>query len=219
MRSMAPSVASPASRAGNGSNYAGSSGNTEFRAQDGSQSGSAGRGVVSFGNTADRALGALSTSNQVNRFGVIFRNDTAEVLTSISISYFGEYWRRGGSDLSNTLDFSFGIFEVAPSIDDPLTAFPALRYVPGALIGAASALDGNAAENRSFMIGNINNLTWNPGDYLVLAWSAQDFSGQDNGLAIDNFSFAAVPEPSTYAMIFGALALVGAVIRRRLAKS
>lgn len=34
-------------------------------------------------------------------------------------------------------------------------------------------------------------------------------------MAIDNVSFTAIPEPSTYAAIFGALALAGVVVHRR----
>src|SRR5262245_56855284 len=68
------------------SNYLGSSADTEYRAQDGSQSGSGGRGVLSLGTgtTTERALGELPTSNQISRFGVAFTNNTGSTLKQFS---------------------------------------------------------------------------------------------------------------------------------------
>jgi len=89
-------------------NPTGSATTTEYRAQDGSLSGSAGRGVVSFGTTgsSDRALGALSTSNQIPTFGLVLTNNTSQLLTSFTLSYTGEQWRRGDAVPQDSLLFS-----------------------------------------------------------------------------------------------------------------
>ncbi|HMP08334.1 MAG TPA: hypothetical protein PJ982_18445, partial [Lacipirellulaceae bacterium] len=94
------------------SNYAGSSPSTEFRAQDGSQAGSAGRGVVSFGaaGSSDRALGVLATSNQISRFGVAFVNNTATTLNQMSAEFVVEQWRRGNvPSPGNSLAFAYAV--------------------------------------------------------------------------------------------------------------
>src|SRR5262245_2405832 len=71
------------------SNFGGTSADTEFRAQDGSLSGSSGRGVVSFGTSGstERALGVLATSNQISRFGVAFVNNTGVTLKQLSLNF------------------------------------------------------------------------------------------------------------------------------------
>jgi hypothetical protein len=204
------------------SNHAGTSTNTEFRAQDGSLAGSAGRGVVSFGTTAatDRALGTLATSNQISRFGLALTNTSGATLTSFSLSYTGEQWRRGEPDVQNNLFFAYGI--VGPMGDDIndeaiFTAVPALSYSsPNQDMGAGMteiALDGNAAANQVAVSGTVSNLNWTDGSTLLLRWSGQDVTGQDDGLAIDDLSFTAVPEPATWAIAF--IAAMGAMLVRR----
>lgn len=204
-------------------NDRGSSGSTEFRAQNGSLGSSAGRGVISFGTTGstDRALGTLATSNQVSTFGVYLRNDTASTLTQFSLSFVGEQWRAGGSGLNNQLGFGFKVVNslAAATLDGDDVSFTTVSalnfnspYVPGSTTEAA--LNGNLSIYQQNLSAT-QNLTWAPGQYLVLQWVGEDLDGQDNGLAIDNLSFAAIPEPSTYAAIIGAITLAAALWRRR----
>lgn len=205
-----------------GANPGGSSGNTEFKAHDGSLSGSAGRGVISFGtnDSSDRALGALSTSNQVNSFGLVLTNLTGSPLTSVNLSYFGEQWRHG-EPTGNLLAFDFGVFATFADADflsatgtAGFTAVSALDFA--ALKDGANpqvALDGNLAENRTSIAGSFA-VNWNPGEVLVLRWTANDLPGQDSGLAIDNLQFSAIPEPSTYAALFGGAVLLVVAVRR-----
>ena len=51
----------------------------------------------------------------------------------------------------------------------------------------------------------------------MIRFSDPDHSGNDHGLAIDDFSvsYTAIPEPSTYAAIVGVLALGGVMWQRR----
>jgi len=181
-------------------NPGGSSGNTEYRAQDGSQSGNAGRGVVSFGTTdsSDRALGTLATGNQISSFGVLFTNDSLETFTSITITYVGEQWRRGDVSSPNTLSFLYGISGTA-SINQAVTAVSQLNFVAPNTeteVGSTNiALDGNDAANQTNVEYTITGLTWAPGQILALRWNGEDQSGQDDGLAIDNFTFTALAPP------------------------
>ena len=196
-----------------GANVGGSSSNTEFKAHNGSLAGSAGRGVVSFGmdGSNERALGALSTSNQVNAFGIVLFNNTSDTFQSLDISFFGEQWRAGDADLFNTLTFSYGF---GTSLADATNSFSSLDFLTPNLSGGEIAIDGNAPENRTALGDTITGLNWAPGQSLVLRWDAIDLSGQDNGLAIDDLTLTGViPAPGVLALI-GLAGLAGGRRRR-----
>jgi hypothetical protein len=194
-------------------NPGGSSSNTEYRAQDGSQSGSSGRGVVSFGlaGDSDRALGQLATSNQVNSFGVLLTNATGEALPGIIVSFTGEQWRAGGPGVINTLSFLWGL---GSSIDDATTAVPALDFITPNLVGNESALNGNLPENQQQLRAAIL-FDWAPGTTLALRWNGEDVTGQDSGLAIDKLGITVVPVPAAAWLFGSALGLIG-LLRRRI---
>lgn len=201
------------------SNFGGSSTNTEFRAQDGSQAGNAGRGVVSFGETgsSERALGVLATSNQISRFGVTFTNDSDSTLTELTVAYTGEQWRRGNVLTPNRLMFAYALGTGNINEDSAFIDVPALTFVSPNTQAAPTevALDGNDPLNQTSFNQTIGGLSWGPGQALTLRWTGEDISGQDDGLAIDNFSFSAVPEPTALGwLLLGALTLS---VRRRWA--
>jgi hypothetical protein len=195
----------------------GSGAGTEYRAQDGSLSGSAGRGVVSFGTTgsAERALGALPTSAQIGRFGVAFTNNTGSTLNQFSLSFTGEQWRRGDIATGDTMTYEYAVgaadINAAGFLSLGSFSSPNLQGAPNTNV----ALDGNLGINQVAASANVTNANWTPGSSLVIRWNAADISGQDDGLAIDNVNFSAsVPEPTSCL-----LALVAAVaslpLRRR----
>jgi hypothetical protein len=191
---------------------------TEWRAQNGSLSGSTGRGLVSFGPTgdSDRALGTLATDQQVSRFGLTLQNNSGSVLDAFSLSYSGEQWRSGGTGVTNSLYFSYSIVSANPSIDGSgFTDVASLTYTASAFSPFQSAVNGN--DFSTAISGGVSGITWNPGDYLIIRWSGEDKTGQDNGLAVDNVSFSAtaVPEPATWALLGLGAAGVLALRRRR----
>ena len=53
------------------------------------------------------------------------------------------------------------------------------------------------------------------GSVFYLRWADPDDTGSDSGLAIDNFTFAAVPEPSVYVLLDGGILLCGQRFLRR----
>lgn len=198
-------------------NPTGTGTSTEYRAQDGSLSGSAGRGVVSFGTTgsSDRALGALSTSAQIPTFGLVLTNNTSQLLTSFTLSFTGEQWRRGDAVPQDSLLFTWGL---GSDISGSYTAASALNFTSPTAAPLNSALDGNLAINQTAKSATITGINWGIGQTLVLKWTAQELSGQDDGLAIDNLSFSAVPEPSSLALAaMGLIGTVGYAVRRRRA--
>lgn len=202
-------------------NPTGSSGNTEFRAQDGSLAGNAGRGVISFGTTGsnERSLGTLATSNQINNFGLVLTNTSGQVLDSFTLSYTGEQWRRGNVASPNEITFSYGVGAAGIS-SGGLTPVASLGFAaPNTQASPTEvALDGNLPANQVAVSGKITGLNWQPGQTLVLAWFGEDQSGQDDGLAIDNLSLSAqaVPEPTTVSLaVVAALGGLALVARRR----
>jgi len=206
-----------------GANPGGSSTSTEFRAHDGSLSGSSGRGVLSLGTTGstERALGVLSTSNQINSFGLVLQNNTGATIDSVDISFVGEQWRRGDitTGTYDSLTFAYLVSSDANAniLDSGFTDVAGLSFTsPNTQTSPTNvALDGNAAGNKLSLSGTLGGLNWTAGNYLVLRWSGVDLSGQDDGLAIDTFRLTGnpVPEPSTLALLL-ALATAGLLVRR-----
>lgn len=202
-------------------NYGGSSPDSEFRSQDGSLSGSSGRGVISYGTngSTERALGALVTSNNIGQFGLTIINNTATTFDNFTLSYVGEQWRRGDitTPPNDKLTFSYGL---GGAINvGGLTTHAPLSFASPNLQGAPLnvALNGNLAGNQTAISSTVN-FTWAPGQTLVLKWAAGDITGQDDGLGIDNLSFTAgvVPEPASICLaMFGVAALVGCGLRDR----
>jgi hypothetical protein len=200
-------------------NPTGSGANTEFKSHDGSLSGSAGRGVISFGTNgaADRALGTLATSNQISTIGLVLQNNSANTFTQFTLSYIGEQWRRGTVPAPNTLAFAYGL---ASGIDGSLTNASSLDFIaPNTQVTTDVALDGNLTGNQTAKSDTITGLNWGPGQTLVLRWSGQDQTGNDDGIGIDTLSFtAAVPEPTSFSLFAIAMTL-GAFARRRSRQS
>ena len=189
--------------------------------------GSANNGTIwSFGTigATDRALGSLGSGTpKTNVFGVRIANDTASAVDNVLVSYTGEQWRVGGNTAIHKLDFSYQIgsfaspigVETAPS--GGWTAFSALNFNSPVTGASATALDGNLVANRTvFSSVLLTGVSLNPGQEIFLRWLDIDDSGNDHGLAIDDFSvsFAAVvPEPATATL--GGLAALSLMFYRR----
>jgi hypothetical protein len=78
-------------------------------------------------------------------------------------------------------------------------------------------VDGNAAGRVANIGGNISSLNWTPGSTLWIRFVNNNDAGNDDGLAVDNFSFstsANVPEPATLATA-GLVLLLGTATRIR----
>lgn len=196
-----------------GGNRSGSNSSSEFRAQDGSLGSSAGRGVISYGTTgsSDRALGVLTTSNQIPRFGALFVNNTGDVLTSVTISFTGEQWRRGNVTSPDALQFVYGFTSSVASASTRVAALD-FQSVNQQASPTEVALNGNLAANQRFVTATISGISWANGATLAIAWDTTELSGQDDGLAIDDFTLSAVPTPGSAALL-GLAGLAG--LRRR----
>lgn len=193
--------------------------------------GSANNGTIwsfgTIGNT-DRALGSLgSGSVRSNFFGVRIQNDTASAVDNVLVSYTGEQWRNGGNTAAHALSFSYKIG--APAVvTSPLdisapgvngwVAFSSLDFISPTTGATAATLDGNLAANRTVFSGVLlTGVTLNPGEEIFFRWTDIDNSGNDHGLAVDDFSVSfnaiSVPEPAAAAL--AGLGVLGLVMARR----
>jgi len=175
--------------------------------------------------SSDRALGMITTTTSGDMiFGLGLSNTTGQILTSFSINYNAEYWHNGTSTAAKTLAFGYVVGGGAslPTISTNGIVTPGSgSYIHDATLdytqagtGTTGPLDGHAGGNNINETGNYNNILWAPDTTLWLLWSFGTNNGQAPGLAIDNVTFSAVPEPAAYAL-FGLGALVLILISRR----
>jgi hypothetical protein len=181
--------------------------------------------IFSFGTNADRALGGVGSGNAywggtgpasgaiAGWWSVAITNDTGASLSEFTVGFDGEQWRNGNTSAQTmVLEYGFGAtFGAVASWTAPGGAFD---FTSPSFGGTAAALDGNLPANRTADLGGtISNLNWGVGDTLWIRWVERNDAGSDHGLAVDNFSFSAVPAPGSIAL-FGMGALVAGRRRR-----
>lgn len=191
-------------------------------------------GFYSFGaaNSSDRALGALGSGGTV--FGspgtgavagwiaLAVTNNTGATITSVSLSYSGEQWRNGGNTTAQTMTLQYGFGTEFSSVSSWTTATDTFSFTSPVTGTTAATVNGNSAGLVSSLGGSLTT-NWQNNDVLWLRWVEVNDAGNDHGLAIDNFSltatYSAIPEPSTYAALFGAAAMIGVAVHRRRARA
>jgi hypothetical protein len=153
-------------------------------------------GVTGTNPVSDRALGSVASGGT----GAVFHaarltNNTGATITSLDISYVGEQWRNGGNTLAHALTFQYqvansGVITGANTPASGWTTLSALNFT-GPVVGAtATVLDGNAPANRVAISATLS-VTINGGQEIWLRWQDPDDTGNDHGLAIDDFSVTA----------------------------
>lgn len=146
------------------------------------------------GTNTDRALGSLGSGNAAigNLFwGIVLTNNTGSTITSLDVAYTGEQWRNSAA-AAQTVAFSYN---TGASFTGSLAEFQALGtnvtqldFTSPITGGAAAALNGNLAANRTAISFTISGLTLAAGQSIFLRWSDPDHTGADHGLSIDEFS-------------------------------
>ncbi|HEX7314874.1 MAG TPA: hypothetical protein VF297_13185 [Pyrinomonadaceae bacterium] len=147
------------------------------------------------GTATDRALGSLGSGNAAigNLFwGIRLTNNTGATITSLDVSYNGEQWRNSAA-AAQTVAFSYLVG--SPTVTGSLAEFqsagvavPSLDFTSPITGGAAGALNGNLAANRTAKSFTITGLNVPNGTDIMLRWSDPDHTGADHGLSIDDFS-------------------------------
>jgi DNA/RNA endonuclease G (NUC1)/fibronectin type 3 domain-containing protein len=147
------------------------------------------------GTATDRALGSLGSGNAAagNFFwGVRLQNNTGTTITSLDVSYVGEEWRNSAA-AAQTIAFSYLVG--SPTVTGSLAEFQSagvavasLNFTSPITGGAAGALNGNLAANRTAISFTITGLSVANGAEIMLRWSDPDHTGTDHGLSIDDVS-------------------------------
>lgn len=192
-------------------------GNTTYAANDGSSNSG---DTWSYGTTSttDRAFGSLRDINLVSTFGAVFTRNIATpgiFDIYIKITYIGEQWRLGTLGRTDQLDFEFST-DATSLTTGTWTDFDALDFTAPVSTGTAnSALNGNLAANQTAVSpsSTFTVSVANGADFWI-RWTDFNATGADDGLAVDNFSITALPEPST-TTLFGALGVAMLLRRRR----
>lgn len=205
----------------------GTSGNNSYVATNGSENSG---NTFSLGQVgaSDRAFGGLThntTGVLQPMIGVQLVNLTGKTITGFTVAYVGEQWRLGQTGRgADRLDFAYRLGGGALNTG-AFTDVDSLDFIAPNTTGA-QVRDGNAAANRVAVHGSVAGLGLTQGEVLTLRWSDFDTrlgNGQaaDDALGIDDFvftpTFAAVPEPATWALIIFGFGAAGAVLRRRSA--
>jgi hypothetical protein len=146
--------------------------------------------MYSYGSSGstDRALGALRTGTLIPSYGAAFTNNTGSAITNIKISFTGEEWRLGAAFRTDELDFQYST-NATDLTTGTWTGVAALNFVtPNTGTGAATAMDGNNATNRTALTATITGLNIANGASFFIRWVDIDVAGADDGLAVDDFS-------------------------------
>jgi hypothetical protein len=178
-------------------------------------------------NVNERALGGLAESsayfgspangNVAGWIAVALVNSTGQTINQASVHYDGEQWRDQNTS-AQTMVLEYGIgnsFTTVASWTAPGAAFNFTSPVHT----NSQAVNGNGAGLVANIGGSISSLNWTPGSTLWIRFIENNDTGNDHGLALDNFSLTTstgnVPEPATLATVSFVL-LIGATMRLRL---
>ena len=188
----------------------------EIRGSAGGNSTSRNYSYAVSSSSTDRALGSLAAgSTGAIRTGVSFVNNTGSTITGFTIEYDGEQWRIGqNNDNNNQITVAYQIFSSGTGSVSAggYTSLPAATFdspQENTDPGSSSSLDGNDPANRIANLSATELVSWNPGDELWIRFFDNNSSGFDHGLAIDNLTFTAIPEPGTPFLAGLALIVLG----------
>jgi hypothetical protein len=158
--------------------------------------------TYSYGVAAatERALGQIRSGTLIPIFGACFTNNTGSTIDRLSVGYNGEQWRFGGvhSTVPDKMDFQYSV-NATDLVTGTWNDVNTLDFNAPVTTGLASALDGNAAANRTAISGGVGPLSIANGATFWIRWTDVDATGADDGLAIDDFSLT--PFITTAAMV------------------
>jgi hypothetical protein len=149
---------------------------------------------------SDRALGTCRGTDVNPLDGIIgasFFNNTGGVITSLTVSYRGEQWRSNGSLRIDRLDFQYSL-DATSLTTGTWVDVDSLDFAT--LMTGNVGSTGNTAGFNQIRTGSIDR-TINPGQTFWIRWVDADILGNDDGLAIDNFSITLASTDPTIAAV------------------
>ncbi len=157
-------------------------------------------------NSGDYILGAQATGTDFTpgsiqlRFTNTTGGDLQGLIVSYDIAIFND------ADRSNSFNFAH-----KDDSGDTFTAIPALDYT------TPEASDSSPTWKTIRRTTTITGITLAAGDDYFLQWSLDGVGGTGSmdQFGLNNVLISAIPEPSTYALFFGSIALGIAIWRKR----
>lgn len=167
-----------------------------------------------------------------------FTNNTGTAITSFNFQYTLETWVNGRRD--NEMRFKYDT-SIDGAFDSDILARNSQftqnpNHTPIAANGDQFVLDGSLPENRTLVVGTLDLNTYlidesdpgagtfgalMPGETGYFRWQISNnelTAGNRSALGINDLSITAIPEPRVYAALFGLLAFVWVLCRRRQQK-
>lgn len=159
----------------------------------------------SYGSSgsSDRALGGLgsggayfgspATGNIAGWIAFAAANNTGSSLSSFTLSFDGEQWRNGGNTTAQTMVLEYGFGSSFSTVTNWITPGSNFNWTSPVATATAAAVDGNTAGLVSGRGGTISGVSWGVGETLWIRWVERNDTGNDHGLAIDNFTLTVTP--------------------------
>lgn len=144
--------------------------------------------TYSYGSTgsSDRALGSLQGETLIPMFGAAFVNHTGGVITSAQIAYTGEQWRSGRTSRLDRLHFQYSTNATSLNTGTWIDFFDLdFLTVNNLTVGPK---DGNSIAYRMALADTVSGLNIAQGAMLWIRWVDINGTGEDDGLAVDDFS-------------------------------
>ncbi len=150
-------------------------------------------GVAGVSSVTNRALGSIASNTGNSRVTEAhFINNTGKTIHNLMVSYDGEEWRDGGT--TGVVNQLVMFFSTDGTNFTPMGS--AFNFTAPINSGTAGPLDGNAPANRIAGIGGSFPTNLVSGAVFYLRWLDINDFGNDDALAIDNFSLAVLPPPT-----------------------
>ncbi|MGH2664626.1 GEVED domain-containing protein [Flavobacterium sp.] len=171
-------------------------------------------GVAGINALSDRGLGYYASNAFTGGSGTgkgyigwRLKNTTGSAISSITVTWTGEQWRRDNAS-AQTLSLFYQTGATVVSLTTgSWTAAPSTFTSPQ-LSATALALDGNATANRVAGISVVIAVSIPVGEEIMLRWEDLNDSGNDHSMAIDDVTVnaalsAGCTGPSTQASAIG----------------
>ncbi|MBC7863548.1 MAG: T9SS type A sorting domain-containing protein [Bacteroidia bacterium] len=168
----------------------GTNANTTYAADNGAT----GTGnTYSYGTTGltERALGEVASGSLISTFGAGFVNNTDSTVVRLDISFYTELWRKGalGSKDSAIFEYSTDATSLTTGTWQPVQS---LNLITPNLSAPVGAVDGDLVTNRALVSSQVTGISVAVGATIWIRYRAVNVSGNDDGLAVDDFSVTAV---------------------------